>query len=50
MCARASRSTARRALRTCTDGYKGRVGIYRVVPVTEALGRIIMEGGNAIDI
>src|SRR5688500_8102607 len=34
----------------CTDGYKGRVGIYQVMPVTEALGRIIMEGGNAIDI
>jgi type IV pilus assembly protein PilB len=34
----------------CTDGYKGRVGIYQVMPVTETLGRIIMEGGNAIDI
>jgi type IV pilus assembly protein PilB len=34
----------------CTDGYKGRVGIYQVMPVTEAIGRIIMEGGNAITI
>jgi type IV pilus assembly protein PilB len=34
----------------CTDGYKGRVGIYQVMPVTETIGRIIMEGGNAIDI
>ena len=34
----------------CTDGYKGRCGIYQVMPVSEALGRIIMEGGNAIDI
>ena len=34
----------------CTDGYKGRCGIYQVMPVTEAMGRIIMEGGNAIDI
>jgi type IV pilus assembly protein PilB len=34
----------------CSDGYKGRCGIYQVMPVTEALGRIIMEGGNAIDI
>jgi type IV pilus assembly protein PilB len=34
----------------CTDGYKGRVGIYQVMPVTEAMGRIIMEGGNAISI
>jgi type IV pilus assembly protein PilB len=34
----------------CTDGYKGRCGIYQVMPVTEAIGRIIMQGGNAIDI
>ncbi len=34
----------------CTDGYKGRVGIYQVMPLTEAIGRIIMEGGNAITI
>ena len=34
----------------CTDGYKGRVGIYQVMPVTEEIGRIIMAGGNAIDI
>ncbi len=34
----------------CTDGYKGRVGIYQVMPVTETMGRIIMEGGGAIDI
>jgi type IV pilus assembly protein PilB len=34
----------------CSDGYKGRVGIYQVMPVTDAIGRIIMEGGNAIDI
>jgi type IV pilus assembly protein PilB len=34
----------------CTDGYKGRVGIYQVMAVTEAIGRIIMEGGNAISI
>src|SRR5688572_11957001 len=35
---------------SCSDGYKGRVGIYQVLPVTEAIGRIIMEGGNAMDI
>jgi type IV pilus assembly protein PilB len=34
----------------CTEGYKGRVGIYQVMPVTEAIGRLIMSGGNAIDI
>jgi type IV pilus assembly protein PilB len=31
----------------CTDGYKGRVGLYEVLPVTEAVGRIILEGGSA---
>jgi type IV pilus assembly protein PilB len=35
---------------SCNDGYKGRVGIYQVLPVSEAIGRIIMEGGNAISI
>jgi type IV pilus assembly protein PilB len=34
----------------CTDGYKGRLGIYQVMPVTDTIGRIIMEGGNAISI
>lgn len=34
----------------CTGGYKGRTGIYQVMPVSEAMGRIIMEGGNAIQI
>lgn len=34
----------------CNNGYKGRTGVYQVMPVTEAIGRTIMEGGNAIDI
>jgi type IV pilus assembly protein PilB len=34
----------------CDDGYKGRVGIYQVLPVSEAIGRIIMENGNAMEI
>ena len=34
----------------CTDGYKGRVGIYQVMEVDDAIGRIIMAGGNAIEI
>jgi type IV pilus assembly protein PilB len=34
----------------CTAGYKGRVGVYQVMPVTDAIGRIIMEGGNALQI
>ena len=34
----------------CNDGYKGRVGIFQVLPVTESVQRIIMEGGNAMQI
>jgi type IV pilus assembly protein PilB len=34
----------------CTDGYKGRTGLYEVMPVSEEIGRIIMEGGSAIHI
>jgi len=34
----------------CTHGYKGRVGVYEVMPVTKAIGRIIMSGGNALEI
>ena len=34
----------------CTDGYKGRVGIYQVLPISETIGRIIMENGNALQI
>ena len=30
----------------CVKGYKGRVGIYQVMPITEALSRIILEGAN----
>ena len=31
-------------------GYKGRVGIYEVMPITDELQRIIMKNGTAIDI
>src|SRR5277367_3489097 len=34
----------------CTDGYKGRLGIYQVMPVTDTIGRLIMEGGGALNI
>lgn len=33
---------------SCTLGYKGRVGIYQVMPISDAMGRIIMEGGNSM--
>ena len=34
----------------CNHGYKGRVGIYEVLPISEEIGRIIMANGNAIQI
>jgi type IV pilus assembly protein PilB len=34
----------------CNDGYKGRLGIFQVMEVSETMGRIIMEGGNAMQI
>ena len=36
--------------KSCNNGYKGRVGIFQVMEVSEAMGRIIMEGGNAMQI
>ncbi len=32
------------------SGYKGRVGIYQVMPVSEAIQRIILAGGTSLDI
>ncbi|MCB1767756.1 MAG: type IV-A pilus assembly ATPase PilB, partial [Candidatus Competibacteraceae bacterium] len=34
----------------CNHGYKGRVGVYEVMPVSEEIGRIIMENGNVLQI
>ena len=34
----------------CTDGYKGRTGLYQVMPVSEEIQRIILQEGNAVDI
>jgi type IV pilus assembly protein PilB len=34
----------------CNQGYRGRVGIFQVMPVSDAIGRIIMEGGNAMQL
>ena len=32
------------------SGYKGRVGIYQVMPVSETMQRLIMSGANALDL
>lgn len=34
----------------CTNGYKGRVGIYQVMTISEEMGRLIMSGANSIDL
>ena len=34
----------------CNNGYKGRVGIYQVMPISEEIQRIILNAGMATDI
>lgn len=34
----------------CSQGYKGRVGIYQVMPISETMGRMVMDGANSIEI
>lgn len=34
----------------CSNGYRGRVGIYQAMPITEEMQRIILRNGSALDI
>jgi type IV pilus assembly protein PilB len=34
----------------CTNGYKGRVGIYQVMTLSEEMRKLILEGGNAMQL
>lgn len=34
----------------CTEGYKGRVGLYQVMPMSEEIQGIVLQGGNAMQI
>jgi type IV pilus assembly protein PilB len=34
----------------CTEGYKGRTGIYQVMPMSEEIQSIVLAGGNAMQI
>ncbi len=34
----------------CSRGYKGRVGIYQVMPISAEMGRMIMNGSNSLEI
>ena len=34
----------------CTGGYKGRTGLYQVMPMTDEIATIVLAGGNALQI
>jgi len=34
----------------CTGGYRGRVGVFQVMPITEAMEEVILKGGSALDL
>jgi type IV pilus assembly protein PilB len=34
----------------CNNGYRGRVGVYQVMPITEQMQQVILQQGNATDI
>jgi type IV pilus assembly protein PilB len=34
----------------CTNGYKGRIGIFQVMTVSDAIGHLIMAGGDAMEL
>jgi len=35
---------------SCNNGYKGRIGIYQVMPISEEMQRIILRDGSSMDI
>ena len=35
---------------SCSNGYKGRVGIYQVMPISPRMEKLVMENGNAIEL
>src|SRR5690554_2136420 len=35
--------------KSCTKGFKGRVGIYEVVPISHAMSQLIMRNGNSME-
>ena len=34
----------------CNEGYKGRSGVFQVMPITEEIEQIILQGGTALEI
>ena len=35
---------------SCSGGYKGRVGIYQVMPISQKMEKLVMENGNALEL
>lgn len=34
----------------CTNGYKGRIALFEVMPITKEIGQMIMDGGNSLEL
>jgi type IV pilus assembly protein PilB len=34
----------------CTNGYRGRIGLFEVMPMSKVLGQMIMSGGTSLDL
>lgn len=34
----------------CTNGYRGRIGLYEVLPMTKTLGQMILDGANSLEL
>jgi len=34
----------------CNGGYKGRSGVFQVMPISEAMEEVILKGGNALEL
>ena len=34
----------------CNEGYRGRTGVFEVLPISDAIAKIILEEGNALRI
>ena len=34
----------------CSNGYRGRIGLFEVLPMSKEIGQMIMSGGTSLDI
>jgi type IV pilus assembly protein PilB len=42
--------TGKGCIKCNNTGYKGRIGLYEVMPLTDTLRQVILEGGTVLDI